>query len=161
MDSAKINDWVQIIGIFALVASLVFVGFQIKQTHEIAESDAYQSRASTSIELSAMRASSPDFTSAMAKIYAGNSDELTPQEEVTVEYFFGALITMLENHHFQVEAGYLPDEHWEKNLNELRCELSLPLFREMIDYWEWRPSFKAVIDEIKADVVTNPIDCWK
>ena len=31
MDSAKINDWMQIIGIFAVVASLVFVGMQLQQ----------------------------------------------------------------------------------------------------------------------------------
>jgi hypothetical protein len=31
MDSAKLNDWMQVIGIFALVASLVFVGLQMKR----------------------------------------------------------------------------------------------------------------------------------
>ena len=51
MDSAKLNDWMQVIGIFALVASLVFVGLQMKQTHEIALSNAYQSRAATVIEM--------------------------------------------------------------------------------------------------------------
>jgi len=51
MDSAKLNDWMQVIGIFALVASLIFVGLQMKQTHEIALSDAYQSRAATVIEM--------------------------------------------------------------------------------------------------------------
>lgn len=40
MDSAKLNDWLQVIGIFALVASLVFVGFQIKQTQEIGQGEA-------------------------------------------------------------------------------------------------------------------------
>ncbi len=51
MDSAKLNEWMQVIGIFALVASLVFVGLQIKQTHEIALSESYQSRAATVIEM--------------------------------------------------------------------------------------------------------------
>jgi hypothetical protein len=40
MDSTKFNDWLQVIGIFALVASLVFVGFPIKQTQEIGQGEA-------------------------------------------------------------------------------------------------------------------------
>ncbi len=40
MDSAKINDWLQVIAIFALVASLIFVGLQIKQTQEIGQGEA-------------------------------------------------------------------------------------------------------------------------
>ncbi len=40
MDSAKLNDWLQVFGIFALVASLIFVGLQIRQTQEIAMTDA-------------------------------------------------------------------------------------------------------------------------
>ena len=51
MDSAKLNDWMQVIGIFALVASLVFVGLQMRQAHEIALSDIYQSRAASVIEM--------------------------------------------------------------------------------------------------------------
>jgi hypothetical protein len=39
LDSAKINDWAQVIGIFALVASLMFVGLQMKQDREIAAGD--------------------------------------------------------------------------------------------------------------------------
>jgi hypothetical protein len=40
MDSAKLNDWLQVIGIFALVASLIFVGLQMKQTQEIGQGEA-------------------------------------------------------------------------------------------------------------------------
>ena len=52
MDSAKINDWLQIIGIFALVLSLIFVGLQIRQEQEIAIVDTYGSVAETEIDLS-------------------------------------------------------------------------------------------------------------
>ena len=117
MDSAKLNDWMQILGMFAIVASLIFVGLQLQQTQHIAEAEAYQARAATSIELSAMAASSPEFTSGTAKLYAGNVDELTAQEKVSLEYFFGAEMTVYENQHFQFEAGYLPKDHW----HPLRC----------------------------------------
>ena len=161
MDSAKLHDWIQIIGIFALVASLIFVGFQIRQTQAIAESEAYQARAATSVELSAMQASSPEFTSGMAKLRAGNDDELTAQEKVSLEYFFGAEMTVYENHHFQFETGYLPKEHWDRNLSGLRCYFALPYAREAIANWEWRESFQQVIDETTASALSNPSDCWQ
>ena len=37
MDSTKLNDWLQIAGLLAIVASLVFVGLQVKQSQSIGE----------------------------------------------------------------------------------------------------------------------------
>ena len=36
MDTQKLNDWMQLIGIFSVVVSLVFVGYQLKQSQDIA-----------------------------------------------------------------------------------------------------------------------------
>lgn len=44
MAMAELDDWLQIVGIFAVVASLVFVGLQLKQTQEIAIAGQYQQR---------------------------------------------------------------------------------------------------------------------
>lgn len=52
MDSAKLNDWMQVIGIFAVVSSLIFVGLQLRQEQEIAIVDTYGSVAETDINLS-------------------------------------------------------------------------------------------------------------
>ena len=59
MDSAKFNDWMQVIGIFALVASLIFVGYQLKQDREIAKAATYQERtsATTAVAFSLCRQS--------------------------------------------------------------------------------------------------------
>ena len=43
MDSAKLNDWMQIFGIFAVVASLIFVGLQMRQDQQIAMSESFSS----------------------------------------------------------------------------------------------------------------------
>ena len=161
MDTAKLNDWIQIIGIFALVASLIFVGFQIMQTQEIAESDAYQTRAVATVELNAMQASSPEYMSALAKLFAGTDGELTAQERLTAEYFFGAELVMIENIHYQFEAGYLPEEDWERSSAIVRCALSHPFYRDVTSGWMFRESFQTVIDQITESVLTNPSDCWE
>ena len=35
MDVAKLNDWMQVFGVFAIVASLIFVGLEMQQAQEI------------------------------------------------------------------------------------------------------------------------------
>ena len=60
MDSAKLNDWMQVIGIFALVASLIFVGFQVKQTDDIATDDLFDSIIVNTTELSSLIAENAD-----------------------------------------------------------------------------------------------------
>ena len=49
MDIAKINDWLQVLGIFGVIASLIFVGLQMKQTQEIALAETYNARAAQTI----------------------------------------------------------------------------------------------------------------
>ena len=34
MDSAKLNDWLQVVGLFGVIASLIFVGLQMKQDRD-------------------------------------------------------------------------------------------------------------------------------
>ncbi len=55
MDSAKINDWMQIIGIFSLVASLIFVGLQMQQTQDIAVNERRYAQADRRIEAEGLR----------------------------------------------------------------------------------------------------------
>ena len=41
MDSNKVNDWLQIFGMFGIIASLIFVGLQLKQADEIATMETF------------------------------------------------------------------------------------------------------------------------
>ena len=50
MDSTKLSDWMQVVGIFALFVSLVFVGLQMQQDHDIARATIYQDRAALAAE---------------------------------------------------------------------------------------------------------------
>ena len=42
MNSERVNDWLQLVGMAAVVASLLFVGLQLKQSQEIAIAAQYQ-----------------------------------------------------------------------------------------------------------------------
>jgi len=60
MDSQKLHDWLQIIGIAAVVASLIFVGLQLKQSDEIALAEVFESAAARGVEQRALIAANAD-----------------------------------------------------------------------------------------------------
>jgi hypothetical protein len=56
MISEKVRDWLQLVGMAAVVASLVFVGLQIKQSDEIALVELTDNAAVRLLELNTLRA---------------------------------------------------------------------------------------------------------
>lgn len=60
MGSQKLHDWLQVIGIAAVVGSLIFVGLQIKQSDEIALAEVLESAATRAIEERALIAENAD-----------------------------------------------------------------------------------------------------
>ena len=106
MDSAKLNDWMQVVGIFAVVASLIFVGLQMKQAQDIAVAAQYQERTASSIEAVSARSQIAAVKSEMAKIisdrYASyDSTDMSPEDLGCL--YFGTRISFMsiDNIHFQ------------------------------------------------------------
>jgi len=160
MDSAKINDWLQVIGMFGVIASLIFVGLQMQQTHEIALSNTYQARAHASVERNMAAVTSPELLSAEAKIWVGKNDKLTAHEIVALAHNFYADMDTYENNHYQFESGFLSEEHWRQNLLDLRCIFTNPLYQEMWTSENYRESFSELIEAMLSDLREKPSDCW-
>ena len=96
----------------------------------------------------------------MSKIYAGKASDLTMPEAIAIELHIGTTMTMIENNHWQYQAGFLPEEHWERNLREVRCTMTVPFLREIIMGWPWRESFAAVLSQIAVDISDDEDDCY-
>jgi hypothetical protein len=160
IETSRINEWLQVVGMFGVIASLIFVGLQLKQTQQIALSNTYQARSDATVQSIVAAISSPEFLSASAKIYAARPDELTMQEAVAWEFFLGANMTMFENNHRQYEMGFLGEEHWQRNVAELRCTFEFPLNRQMTENWFYRESFNNVINEVIDQSSQNRSGCW-
>jgi hypothetical protein len=160
MEAAKINDWLQVIGMFGVIASLVFVGLQMKQTQEIALSNTYQARAHASVERNVAITTSPILLSAEAKLWVGKEAQLTPEEIVALSHNFYSQMDTFENNHYQLESGFLSEEHWQKNLAELKCIFTSPFYQQMWVPEEYRASYSRLIDRIVRDARDNPSACW-
>jgi len=80
MDSAKLNDWMQVLGIFALVISLIFVGLQMRQDRVLAAVDATRSRSDLVNGLTEMVSDNRELW-----VSALNGDELSAADQATFE----------------------------------------------------------------------------
>ena len=160
MDIAKLNDWLQAVGLFGVIASLIFVGLQMKQTQEIALASTYNARASQTVDAMSGSLATPQFYSGMAKIYSGLRGQLTAEEYVAIEQENAIYLTVYENNYFQYEMGFLPEGHWQKNLRELDCRLTEPFFVALAESWPARDKFRTVLDAAIKSGRNSTASCW-
>ena len=155
MDSAKLNDWLQVIGLFGVVASLIFVGLQMKQDREIALSAATQARTDTTIQDIKGTASNPFFMSALDKIAEGREDELLASERTAMRMVANATLFNFENVHYQYEQGFFPDDRWTGSRAALKAWLRQSNGARSVyeaNTAAWRPSFRQVIEELITEI---------
>lgn len=158
MNSARLNDWMQVIGIFALVASLVFVGLQMKQAQAIALSNAYQARAGVVIGMVTANAQNEK---GLAAWYAPDSaavDALTPEQVRAGNQMALGPLLAYDNMLFQHERGFISDDGWAAgrvDMKNIMRELFVrQFFESQLD--RMRPSLKAVFVEITRELDAEP-----
>jgi hypothetical protein len=164
MDSAKLNDWMQVIGIFAVVASLIFVGLQMKQSQEIAIAAQYQERAIAANDVVLGMMENPQGVLNLESGQLGTvelDEEFTayvanwsPEQVESRFWAFSALMILYDNNHFQFEAGFLDEDSLTGNRNRMRSALSSPVNRTFyrIQNQGYRDKFRSVVDEVISEI---------
>jgi len=154
MDSSKINDWLQVVGLFGVIGSLLFVGLQMKQEHEIALSQIYQARSDTTVEQLRGLADNPIMLSAIAKRRRGDPDSLTVEEQLAMAFNGQAALMIYEAIHYQYQNGFIDEEHWSRTKTKIKNNLVVsnlrPVFESSRD--EWRDSFAVILDGLIAEI---------
>ena len=98
MRSTNWKDIVEVVGIIAIIASLVFVGIQARQEQEIAITDTYGSVSEMTIEISIAVGQNMEIWRK-----GSNGDELSPDEFG----IFQGLYTAVESHHQRMFIRWL------------------------------------------------------
>jgi hypothetical protein len=103
------KDIAELIGIAAIVASLIFVGLQMKQSHDIALADQYQSRSESTQNM---------YLSLYEGGFSFEGSLTVPLDEQSPSQRDGTIAlalwgwTQYDNHHYQYAAGFMDDEVW-------------------------------------------------
>jgi hypothetical protein len=151
LDSAKLNDWLQVIGIFGLVASLIFVGLEMRQAQIISMSQTYQSRTAVTVEWNSAFAANPAALSAYRKAREGNEDEITTQEYDALRRTMSGMYFLYDNAHYQYQSGFVSSDFWEMTREGLRKNMEIPVVRDIfIEFSDGRgrPEFRTLVKEI-------------
>jgi hypothetical protein len=152
MDANKLSRWLQILGLAGLIASLLFVGLELRQSREIAIADIYQQRAALVIQVQTSMFSPEQHREAYD---AQAVDEpLTASEKNLLQFAQNPWFSYWENNHFQYQVGLLSEEQWIASRNSMRHRMQEPIYRE---WWEterleWRESFAQTVDEVVAEL---------
>ena len=151
MNNFQHRDWLQILGQFGVIASLLFVGFQIKQDREIAQSVAYQERSHVASEFYWNIATDEVARAALGKIQNGET-ELSAEEADAAAWIWRSGKEIMQNSYFQYQNGYLDDEHWDQIRRLIKRYMVHPSARSVLMDGNARQSFQEMLNEIDAEV---------
>jgi hypothetical protein len=126
MDSGKLNDWMQVVAIFALVASLIFIGLQMMQSQEIAIATQYHNRAAVAVENY-----NAQLESGLLRFWgqmAGNGGPpgMSVEDKGRLYLSGMAYLVQVDNHYFQYQSGFLDEEAWQAQYLTLKNALGRP-----------------------------------
>lgn len=151
MENDKVSDWLQLLGFGGLIASLVFVGLELRQSREIAIADVYQQRAAMLIDVHSITLSSELLYDMYNRMQAG--EPLNAGDQLLLSTALTPIFTYWENNHFQYEMGLLSEEQWLSSRNALKAVVQRP---EVRAWWqserkEMRKTFTDVVDAVMAE----------
>ena len=146
MDAGKLQEWMQIVGLFSLVGSLIFVGLQLKQSHEIALANQYQARAAATQDMFMSMQESGINMGLLGKPF----DEMSPLEAAAKHNMAAWAWIQYDNHFYQYNAGFLDEESWQGLSARIRTRYNRCDTRYV---WEsvrqfFRPSFVRFIESL-------------
>ena len=114
MRFATWKDSLELIGIAAIVISLVFVGYELRQSTAIARSDAYSSFSSRFMELASSAALDKRMSDLISQVNQGAlPGDFEPDERVSIRMYQHAAVRVWEGLFRSVQAGVLPEEALE------------------------------------------------
>jgi hypothetical protein len=157
MDSSKINDWLQVVGLFGVIGSLIFVGLQLKQEQAIAMSAASQARTDSTLQQITEWSANPIFLSALDKLADGRADDLSTSEQTVLRNNGMSSLFNYENVHYQYISGFISEERWMASRNAIKGRMESYVGGPTKIAFErtrsaWRESFRQEIDAILAEI---------
>jgi hypothetical protein len=159
------KDIAEMIGILAIVLSLLFVGLQMKQSQEIAIAAQYQERANAAndVLLTFMETATGAMGSQLADSVSRGEwpeelvqrvESMAPDELEKSFLRYTTLMILYDNNLFQYESGFLDEDSWlafrARMINVLTDPLNRQFYRQQPSLY--RPRFRVVVEEAIVEI---------
>jgi len=132
MKKVSLDVWVQLVGLLSVVAGLVFVGFEMRQSQQIALASQQQERASLVTEIIGTFAE-VDPPISMLDYLDGNIDFSDPDTRAVVETFIYRMWMVYENDYLQYDLGLMNEEIWQAKLTSMRFMYNKCQFKDVTE----------------------------
>ena len=133
----KLSDWAnlaEIIGGAAILVTLVFLIFQIRENTEAIQSSNRQSLAGRGEQLMLARLESPELAQIVEKVSTGQA--ISVAERWLYRGYLGALTRLTEEAYLQFEDGRLDEAYWIRNARTLPAYFGNLEARDTFAFWE-------------------------
>jgi len=158
---------VELIGIFGIIASLLFVGAQLVLERNIAYSTAFHDRVALHIANStgmrdnyeyvqqrarALENSKPSWWNSDIESYVAQN-ELSMEDVVRLDIQAGIYLQITDNNYYQYELGLIDEATWEGMRMGFSGNLRYPIGKaRILGAIYLRPSMKKMVEELVAEI---------
>ena len=141
------DTWIQLLGMLSVLAGLVFVGLELRQSQQIAIGAQQQSRAQMSVDGAyAWLEAGID----PAIMYKTNMTELTQEEILAIRNEVNAWLYIYESDYEQYRLGLMNEDIWESKKKGLEILLNACVASDIYEfrYPAFSGEFRAVADSL-------------
>ena len=132
MKNVSLDTWIQLIGIIGIIASLLFVGLEMRQSQKIALAAQQQERASLVTEIIGAFAEANPAISFLD--FLNDTLDLSNQNNRAVaETYMYRMWMVYENDYLQYELGLMDEDIWIAKLASMRNIYSRCKYREITE----------------------------
>ena len=130
MKEVSLDVWVQLIGLLSVVAGLAFVGFEMRQSQQIALASQQQERAALVTEIIGTF-SEIDPPISMVDYLNEDIDISNQDRRAIIETFIYRMWMVYENDYLQYDLGLMDEDIWQAKLASMRFMYNRCQFKEV------------------------------
>jgi hypothetical protein len=145
----------ELVGIATIVASLIFVGIELRQSQMIAAASQYQSRIGFNLQFYDSFGE-VDFPRVGDRLKQQVIESSVPTD---LKVFIRKILYMFDNNHYQHQAGFVDDESWKAMRGRLMGTMKsgTSLARALMRFeivgrsYQWRESLRAELEQMLVE----------
>ena len=150
---------VEVVGLAGLIASLVFVGLEVRQNAAATRAATAQEVSSSFRDLNLMMAGDAEFLGILIS-YRQNPEDAPPVDQARLRSFFRALFHIWSNVYYQNLNGTIDDQIYDGMVSEVstyaRSGLRAPFWAWESERFIYPVQFRTFMDSIAATAASEP-----
>jgi hypothetical protein len=150
MNESTTGRWAQALGFLGVIASLLFVAYELKQSRDIATAEVYLATMQLEMEGYGFLFTAEMMRPVVDKMYT--DEKLLPDERKLLLEFTDMWVSLSDTVHFQYQLGLVTKEVWEAERARIAALLAVQCYSEFFQQWgnRSRASFVADIGDLLA-----------